>query len=77
MDEARCLGACYIEPSDRQGFEVQASYWARGDELASGLEERLGRIFRDWLKRDWPFASVSFPGRDIPWTEWNALPPRG
>jgi len=73
-DESQCLGCCYIEPSDRLGYEVLAWYWARGDRVSGGLEERLGKTFRGWLKRDWPFREVAFPGRDITWDEWMALP---
>jgi hypothetical protein len=73
-DESHCLGCCYIDPSDRQGYDVMASYWVRGDRLSDGLDAKLGQAFRDWLKRDGPFRKVAFPGRDIPWDEWIALP---
>jgi len=72
-DESECLGCCYIDPSDRLGYDVVAWYWGRGDRLSSGLEEKIGRAFRDWLKRDWPFGHVAFPGRDIPWDKWLSL----
>jgi hypothetical protein len=74
-DESQCLGCCYIYPSARQGYEVEAFYWARGDAAGAGLEPRLGRAFRDWLERDWPFRGVAFPGRDISWRAWAELPP--
>ena len=51
-----------------------AAYWARGDRLSDGLEESLGLAFRGWLKSDWPFREVAFPGRDIPWDKWMVLP---
>ena len=73
-DESQCLGCCYIDPSDRQGYEVMASYWVRGDRLTGGLEASVGQAFRDWLRRDWPFQEIAFPGRDIPWDKWMALP---
>ena len=68
-DGATCLGCCYIYPGMTGGAEVDAFYWARQDRLADGLEERLGRAFRDWLARDWPFARVAFPGRGDPMPE--------
>jgi hypothetical protein len=74
-DESECLGCCYINPSDRMGYDVVAWYWARGDRLLSDLEERLGKEFRNWLRRDWPFRKVAFPGRDISWDEWSKLEP--
>jgi hypothetical protein len=73
-DESECLGACYIYPSDRLGYDVMAFYWVRSDRLAGGLEELLSSAFRSWLKEEWPFRSVAFPGRDIPWQEWSSLP---
>jgi hypothetical protein len=63
LDERRCLGCVYIYPSSDPGHDAEAFYWARQSELASGLEERLGATFRDWLKRDWPFKRVAYPGR--------------
>jgi hypothetical protein len=72
-DGSECLGAVYIYPSDRQGYDVMAYYWVRADRLAEGLEEALGEAFRKWLRDAWPFRSVAFPGRDIAWTEWESL----
>ncbi len=63
LDESRCLGCAYIYPSSDPAFDAEAYYWARQSELGSGLEEQLGRVFRDWLARDWPFKRVAFPGR--------------
>lgn len=63
LDESRCLGCAYIYPSSDPAFDAEAYYWARQSELKSGLEERLGKSFRDWLARDWPFKRVAFPGR--------------
>ena len=74
-DEFQCLGCCYIDPSDRVGHDASCWYWGRGDLLATGLEERIGQAFRDWLKRDWPFKHVAFPGRDMSWETWEQLPP--
>lgn len=74
-DESDCLGCCYIEPSDRLGYDMVAWYWGRGDRWSSGLEDNIGRAFRDWLKRDWPFKRIAFPGRDISWDRWLSLEP--
>ncbi len=63
LDESRCLGCVYIYPSDDPAYDAEAYYWARQSELAGGLEDRLGKAFRDWLARDWPFKRVAFPGR--------------
>src|SRR5687768_14194604 len=47
-----------------------AFYWVRTSAVAHGLDERLGVAFRAWLAKDWPFAHVAYPGRDIAWSEW-------
>jgi len=59
-----CIGCCYIYPSEKKEFEVQAFYWIRQDMLSDGLEERLGEVFKEWLRKEWPFKSIEFPGRD-------------
>ena len=56
-----CLGCCYIYPSDKLNFEAQAFYWIRQSRLADGLQERLGKIFEEWLHSVWPFNKIDFP----------------
>src|SRR5262245_6947950 len=75
-DESECLGCCYIYPSANRGYDAMAYYWARTSRLASGFEERLGAAFRAWIAKDWPFAAVAYPGRDIPWRDWLGKPDR-
>jgi hypothetical protein len=65
-DEKTLLGCCYLDPSERPGFDAEATYWVRTDRVATGLEERVGAAFRAWLAGHWPFGSVAFPGRDQP-----------
>ena len=64
LDEQLCLGCCYIYPSMKAIFDVQAFYWIREEFLIEGLETRLGVIFQNWLKKDWPFSRVDYPGRN-------------
>jgi hypothetical protein len=71
-DGARVLGCVYIEPpvvrdetaGDEAADAVEAEvwFWARSSELASGLEDELGRAVADWLARDWPFRRVLWQG---------------
>ena len=42
-------------------------------ELATGLEQRLYTVVKDWIAQDWPLRAVAFPGRDIGWDAWRAL----
>jgi hypothetical protein len=66
-DERAVLGCCYLDPSERPGHDAEAFYWARSDRIDSGLEQRLGTVFRAWVASHWPFGLVAYPGRDQPW----------
>jgi hypothetical protein len=65
-DESRCLGCCYIYPSDRSGHDAMVFYWAREPEL----DQAIGEVLRNSISSDWPFKKVAFPGRDIAWSDW-------
>jgi hypothetical protein len=75
-DESRCLGCLYVFPSDRRGFDAAVYYWVRSGPDDEARDADLGRLVRTWLSERWPFAAVAYPGRDLPWAEWRALPVR-
>lgn len=72
--ESMVLGCVYIEPTYREGYDAVVVLWARQSELAGGLEMRLHAAVKAWIGSKWPFKSVGFPGRDIAWDEWRAIP---
>ena len=72
--ESRVLGCMYIEPTRKRGYDAEVYLWARQSELAGGLEDRLYAVIKDWISRDWPFKMVAFPGRDVAWETWRAIP---
>jgi RimJ/RimL family protein N-acetyltransferase len=72
--EDRVLGCVYIEPTYRGGHDAEVYLWARQSELASGLETRLHAAVKAWISELWPFKAAGFPGRDIAWDTWRALP---
>jgi hypothetical protein len=74
LDERRVLGCVYVDPPTKSGFEAEVYLWARASELASGLEQELLATVREWIDREWPFATVAFPGREIDWETWRGLP---
>jgi hypothetical protein len=74
LSESAVLGCVYIEPTKRRGYDAVAFLWARQSELAGGLEDRLYERVKRWIKTDWPFMTVAFPGRDISWDAWKAIP---
>ncbi len=74
LDESRVLGCVYILPTRKPGYDAEVYLWARQSERAGGLEERLNAAVKDWISTMWPFQSVAYPGREIAWEVWRALP---
>ena len=73
-DASRCLGCVYIYPCQRGEYDAQVHYWVRDSVKAQGLEAELGSFVRQWLQDAWPFRHPVFPGRDVTWQDWEALP---
>ena len=73
-DETELLGCVYVDPPEKDGADADVSFWVRADELDTGLEAELEAAVRAWIAADWPFAKVRWPGRDISWDDWDALP---
>ena len=74
LDETRVLGCVYINPTRKRGYDAEVYLWARETKLGIGLDASLCSAVKLWLKSEWPFANVAFPGRDIDWGMWNAIP---
>jgi hypothetical protein len=72
--ESLVLGCVYIEPSRKRGHDAEVYLWARQSELAGGLEDRLHAAVRAWIAMLWPFDAAAFPGRDVAWETWRAIP---
>ena len=71
--ESMVTGCVYINPTSKRGYDAVVYLWARQSELAGGLEDRLYAAVREWIRREWPFGTVAFPGRDIEWEAWRAI----
>jgi len=72
--ESLVLGCVYINPTSKRGHDAVVYLWARQSELAGGLETRLFASVKKWIAREWPFKKVAFPGRDMEWEVWRAIP---
>lgn len=70
----RLLGCVYVDPPEKAGADAEVALWVRADEEGTGLEEELESSVRAWLKEAWPFEEVRWPGRDLSWEDWDALP---
>jgi hypothetical protein len=75
--ETRVLGCVYVYPSAKAGYDAMVFFWVRQSELASGLDERLSAVVRPWIHAAWPFEHPAYPGRDIDWDAWRAIPDTG
>ena len=59
-DDQECLSCCYIYPYMKTEYDVQAFHWAQQKYISCGSEEKLGLIFENELKTDWPFSTIDF-----------------
>jgi hypothetical protein len=74
LDEKRLLGCVYIDPPTKSGFEAEVCLWVRQSELANGLDQHLYQTVKEWVAQRWPFRRVAYPGREISWADFEALP---
>ncbi|MEH6585541.1 MAG: hypothetical protein V7720_03230 [Halioglobus sp.] len=74
LDESRCLGCVYVDPSEKTGYDAMVVLWVRQSEAQSGLDEALFSAVKKWLAEKWWFSLVAFPGRDFSWQHWESLP---
>lgn len=72
-EESQCLGCVYINPTSKIKFDAEVYLWVRQSELESGLDPILFDAVKNWVKQNWPFQKVVYPGRDISWKEWELL----
>jgi GNAT acetyltransferase-like protein len=74
LDESRLLGCVYVDPPSKRGYDAEVAWWVRESERPGGLEQELGGTVRSWIAAHWPFAHVAYPGRDMSWHDYEALP---
>jgi hypothetical protein len=75
-DERVQLGCVYIVPSEKRDVDAAAALWVRASEVPGDLDQVLYGTVRRWLAEHWPFAGVVWPGRELPWEKYDALPDR-
>ena len=77
LDESRVIGCVYIFPTRKAGYDARVVLWTRPPEQLSFLDEQeLRGVVRRWLSEAWPFKRPAFPGADLSWEAWAALPER-
>jgi hypothetical protein len=74
-DESRIIGCVYINPTRKEGYDAEVFLWTRPPEQVDFVDEaRLRAAVRAWLAEAWPFENPAFPGVDVSWADWAALP---
>lgn len=74
LDESRCLGCVYIEPTKKIDYNAEVYLWVRKSEFENGLDHLLFSSVKEWIENIWPFEKIAFPGREIEWKDWQSLP---
>lgn len=72
-DGSRERGCIYVYPSPVKGYDAMVRIWVTKAEYDAGFDAELTAWATNWLKTDWPFAKVAYPGRAIAWSEWDGL----
>ena len=73
-DGTRERGCIYLRPSLKAGYDAVVRLWVTKAEFDAGFDEELERWTRRWVENQWPFKTVAWPDRGIPWAQWQALP---
>ncbi len=67
-DGRRERGSVYVSPSPVPGYDAVVRMWVTQADYDAGFDAEL----YNWVKTDWPFAKVAYPGRAIDWATWDA-----
>jgi hypothetical protein len=72
-DGLRERGCVYVYPSTVPGHDAVIRLWVTKAEFDAGFDAELYAWTRQWVASDWPFKQAAYPGRSIPWEQWDAL----
>ena len=72
-DGRRERGSVYVRPSNVAGYDAVVTMWVTKAEYDAGFDAQLYAWVVDWVRKDWPFAKVAYPGRAIEWGTWDAI----
>jgi hypothetical protein len=72
-DQSESFGCVYVFPSSKADFDAEVTMWTRAD-VVNEYDAEVYDFIRTWLPKQYPFFRIAWPGREIPWDEWEALP---
>jgi len=73
-DGSQEYGSLYVFPCMKQGFDAQLTCWVRESKGREGFGNELFAWGKRWVAEAWPFESVAYPGREISFEDFAALP---
>ena len=72
-DGRRERGSVYVSPSPTGAYDAVVRMWVTKAEYDAGFDAELYQWVTKWLKTDWPFQKVAYPGRSIGWQAWDSM----
>ena len=72
-DGTRERGSVYVSPSPVPGYDAIVRLWVTKADYDAGFDAELYQWVTTWIRTQWPFAKVAYPGRTIEWGTWDAL----
>lgn len=70
-DGRRERGCVYVSASPVEGYDAMVRMWVTKAEYDAGFDAELYKWVVAWVRKDWPFANVAYPGRAIEWAAWD------
>jgi hypothetical protein len=75
--ETVLLGCVYLDPAEKQGADAEISWWVVDEQAGGELDRTLAEFVPQWVAAAWPLRRPRYPGRDLSWADWLALPDAG
>jgi len=73
LDGSRERGSVYVSPGKIPGYDAVVRLWVTKAEYDDGFDAELYAWVTNWIRTDWPFEKVAYPGRAMDWATWDAL----
>jgi hypothetical protein len=72
-DGRRERGSVYVSPSPVAGYDAVVRLWVTKAEYDAGFDAELYQWTTKWVKENWRFRKIAYPGRAVDWATWDAL----
>jgi hypothetical protein len=72
-DGSRERGSVYVSPSPDKSYDAVVRMWVTKADYDAGFDAELYTWVTNWMKTEWPFQRIAYPGRSIDWTTWDAM----